>query len=34
VVNGDVYVAATAQGKTKDVLVCRFLQLGAKEAGK
>ena len=34
VVNGDVYVAATAQGKTKDVLVCRFLQLVAKEAGK
>jgi hypothetical protein len=34
VVNGDVFVAATVQGKTKDVLVCRFLQLGAKEAGK
>jgi len=30
VVNGDVYVAATVQGKTKDVLVCRFLQLEAK----
>lgn len=34
VVTGDVYVAATVQGRTKDVLVCRFLQLGAKEAGK
>jgi hypothetical protein len=34
VVNGDVYVAATAQGKTKDVLVCRFRLLGTKEAGK
>jgi hypothetical protein len=32
VVDGDVYVAATVQNKTKDVLVCRFLQLGAKEA--
>jgi hypothetical protein len=32
VVNGDVYVAATVQNKTKDVLICRFLQLGAKEA--
>ena len=31
-VNGDVYVAATVQNKTRDVLVCRFLQLGAKEA--
>ncbi len=31
VVQGDVYVAATVQNKTKDVLVCRFLQLGAKE---
>ena len=34
VVNGDVYVAATVQGKTKDVLVCRFLQLGTKVAGR
>jgi hypothetical protein len=34
VVNGDVYVASTVQGKTKDVLVCRFLQLGAKETDK
>jgi hypothetical protein len=33
-VNSDIYVAATLQDKTKDVLVCRFLQLGAKEAGK
>jgi len=32
VVNGDVYVAATVQNKTKDVLVCRFQQLGAQEA--
>lgn len=33
VVNGDVYVAGTVAGKTKDVLVCRFLHLttaGAK----
>jgi hypothetical protein len=30
-VNGDVYVAANVQGRTRDVLVCRFLQLGAKE---
>jgi len=34
VVNGDVYTVATAQGKTKDVLVCRFRQLAAKETGK
>jgi hypothetical protein len=34
VVNGDVYVAATVQNKTKDVLVCRFLQLAAKATGK
>ncbi len=34
VVNGDVYVAATVRGKTQDVLVCRFQQLGKKEAGK
>ncbi len=34
VVSGDVYVAATVQGRTKDVLVCRFLQLGSKEAGR
>ena len=34
VVSGDVYTAATAQGKTKDVLVCRFLQLAAKEDGR
>lgn len=34
VINGDVYVAANVQGKTKDVLVCRFPQLGAKEAGR
>ncbi len=32
VVNGDVYVAATVQNKTRDVLVCRFVQLGAKKA--
>jgi hypothetical protein len=34
-VNGDVYTAATVQGKTKDVLVCRFPMLGAAApAGK
>lgn len=34
VVDGDVYVAATVQGKTRDVLVCRFRQLKTEEAGK
>jgi hypothetical protein len=33
VVNGDVYTAATVQGKTRDVLVCRFLRLTGS-AGK
>ena len=32
VVNGDVYTAATVRGKTKDVLVCRFLQLNSEAA--
>jgi len=31
VVQGDVYAAATVQRRTKDVLVCRFLQLAARE---
>lgn len=31
VVNGDVYVAATVQARTRDVLVCRFRQLASKE---
>jgi hypothetical protein len=34
VVNGDVYVAATVQAKTKDVLICRFRQLAAKETSR
>jgi hypothetical protein len=34
VVNGDVYTAATVQGKTKDVLVCRFRQLAAQASYK
>jgi hypothetical protein len=34
VVNGDVYVAATVQAKTKNVLVCRFRQLAPKEASR
>ncbi len=34
VVNGDVYVAATVEAKTKDVLVCRFRQLTSKEASR
>jgi hypothetical protein len=34
VVNGDVYVAATVQAKTKDVLICRFRQLVAKETNR
>ena len=34
VVQGDVYVAATVQGKTKDVLVCRFRQLESGTGGR
>ncbi|MBN2466420.1 hypothetical protein JXD38_12440 [candidate division WOR-3 bacterium] len=34
VVNGDVYVAATVQARTKDVLVCRFRQLAATEPAR
>jgi hypothetical protein len=34
VVNGDVYTAATVQGKTKDALVCRFRQLAAPRSDK
>ncbi len=34
VVQGDVYVAATVQGKTKDVLVCRFRQIAAEADGR
>lgn|GEM_PF-615674 len=34
VVDGDVYVAATVEARTRDVLVCRFRQLTSREAGK
>jgi hypothetical protein len=34
VVQGDVYVAATVQRRTKDVLVCRFRQLASGVGGR